>query len=223
MFVCFRFIFYICIIESYSNRGWQKYLLFSKTKVKLMKKLYLGLVVWLFVVPVFAQDTDSDKNNATTNQEESASLEQIKGSVKGTDGEPLVGATVIIKGTTNGTTADADGNYRLKAAKGDVLVASYIGTFTSEVTYTGQAQIDFVLQTDITSLEEIIIVGYGTQKKADVTGAISLVDMEELNKRQVATVDQALQGQVAGVDVTSSSGTPGRRNNDTYSWHRYFK
>ncbi len=174
-----------------------------------MKKLYLGLAMWLFTVPVFAQDTDSDKNNTTNNQEVFASQGLVKGSVKGTDGEPLVGATIIIKGTTNGTTADADGNFRLKAANGDVLVASYIGTFTSEVTYTGQAQIDFVLQIDITSLEEIVVVGYGTQKKEDVTGAISLVDMEELNKRQVATVDQALQGQVAGVDVTSSSGTPG--------------
>ncbi len=174
-----------------------------------MKKLYLGLAMWLFVVPIFAQDTNSEKNNSTNNQEEPISSGLVKGSVKGADDEPLVGATIIIKGTTNGTTADADGHFRLEATKGDVLVASYIGTFTSEITYTGQAQIDFVLQTDIASLEEIIVVGYGTQKKADITGAISVVDMDELNKRQVATIDEALQGQVAGVDVTSSSGTPG--------------
>jgi TonB-linked SusC/RagA family outer membrane protein len=126
-------------------------------------------------------------------------------------GEALVGVNVVIKGTTKGTVTDINGNYSLDI-DGDnpALVFSYIGYKALEVYVSNQDQINVELQADISGIDEVIVVGYGTQKKASITGAIAQYDAEQLNERPVHSVDQALVGQMAGVHVKQTSGMPGK-------------
>ena len=133
----------------------------------------------------------------------------ITGTVVGADGLGIPGVNVAIKGTTNGTITNIDGVFKLNANDGDVLMYSFIGYIQQEIVVGNQVSYDVVMQEDMTDLDEVVVVGYGVQKKSDVTGAISTVKPEELLKRDVANVDQALQGQIAGVTVTQASGTPG--------------
>ncbi len=121
----------------------------------------------------------------------------------------IPGVSVLIKGTAKGTTTDFDGRFVIEVPKDGVLIFSYVGYKTQEVSVNDRSVIDVQLETDVTALDEVVVVGYGTQKKSDLTGAISTVKMEDVQKRQVSTIDQALQGQMAGVDVTVNSGTPG--------------
>jgi TonB-dependent starch-binding outer membrane protein SusC len=126
------------------------------------------------------------------------------------DNKPLPGVNVILKGTSQGTVTGADGTYRLSApAEMDVLVFSFIGYVTQEVSVNGRSTIDMVLEIDVQNLTEVVVIGYGTQKKSNITGAIASVSGEELEKVQVASFEQALQGRAAGVYVTSNSGQPG--------------
>jgi TonB-linked SusC/RagA family outer membrane protein len=123
--------------------------------------------------------------------------------------ESLPGVSIVIKGTSSGTVTDMDGNFSISAKSTDVLVFSYVGFKTDEVTVGNQNVLDILLTEDIVGLEEVIAVGYGVVKKKDLTGAISTVKGEELAKRNVSNLTQALQGQLAGVQVTSNGGYPG--------------
>jgi len=126
------------------------------------------------------------------------------------DRSPLIGATIVIKGTTTGTVTAMDGSYSISVTSPeDVLVFSFLGYNSKEVSVADQSVIDIQLGADLTELEEIVVVGYGVQKKEDLTGAISMVDSEELNRSNPASVATALQGRAAGVSVTTSSGQPG--------------
>lgn len=125
------------------------------------------------------------------------------------DSQPAPGVSVIIKGTNNGVVSDFDGKYSVQTSKDAVLIFSYMGYKTKEILVNGRSVIDVFLEADVASLDEVVVVGYGTQRKSDLTGAISSVKMDAVEKRQVGTIDQALQGQMAGVDVTVNSGTPG--------------
>lgn len=126
------------------------------------------------------------------------------------NGAPLPGVNIVVKGTTNGTISDAEGTYNLTVQSDDpVLVFSSIGYLTQEVAVGNQAEINVQMAEDIASLEEVVVIGYGTQKKSNITGAIASVSGEELEKVQVASFDQAIQGRAAGVYVTSNSGQPG--------------
>lgn len=124
-------------------------------------------------------------------------------------GEGLPGVTVVEKGTSNGTITDLDGNYTLSVSAEASLLISYVGYVTEEILVAGQTTIDLGLIPDIISLEDVVVIGYGTVKKSDLTGAVASVSSEELNQSAVIGVDQALQGRTAGVSVTSNSGTPG--------------
>ncbi len=124
------------------------------------------------------------------------------------DSMPLPGVNVIVKGTTNGTNTDFDGNYTITAQRGDVLEFSSIGFVTLNVTILNQTTINVALVTDVESLGEIVVIGYGTQRKVDLTGAISTVKAEEIEKTPNSNVMQALQGKVAGLQVVSN-GAPG--------------
>ncbi len=122
--------------------------------------------------------------------------------------DPVIGASVLLKGTTTGTITDFDGNFSLPANVGDVLVISYMGYKTQEVKATA-APMTITLQTDNVMLEEVVAVGYGTMKKSDLTGAVTSVSADQLLKAPVSGLDQALQGRAAGVTVTQGSGQPG--------------
>ncbi len=129
--------------------------------------------------------------------------------VSGEDNEPLPGVTIVVKGTTTGTITDIDGNYKIDANQGDILSVSFVGFQTQEVTVGVQSTINVSLELDLKTLEEVVVVGYGTQKKSDLTGAVASITGDALRGTVTASVDQALQGRVAGVQVTQNSGQPG--------------
>jgi TonB-dependent starch-binding outer membrane protein SusC len=130
--------------------------------------------------------------------------------IDGTDQTGIPGATVVEKGTTNGTITDVNGKFSLSVSNGlDTLLISYIGYKKIEVPIGGRAVIDASLQPELTELDEVVVIGYGTQKKKVVTGAISTVDAEQISAIPVLRAEQAMQGRTAGVQVTQMSGQPG--------------
>ncbi|WP_339650928.1 TonB-dependent receptor [uncultured Salegentibacter sp.] len=131
----------------------------------------------------------------------------VTGTVSDESG-PIPGVNVIERGTSNGTTTDFDGNYSIEVSEGAVLVFSYISYQTQEIAVNDQSVIDVNLVAGSESLDDVIVVGYGTQSRAEVTGAISSIDTEEINSLPVSTAEQALQGRASGVTVINS-GSPG--------------
>ncbi len=124
-------------------------------------------------------------------------------------GEGLPGVSVLEKGTSNGSITDLEGNFTLSVANDAVLVITYVGYVTEEVSVAGKTEIIIGLVPDIISLEDVVVIGYGTVKKSDITGAVASVSAEQLQQSAVSGVDQALQGRTAGVTVTANSGSPG--------------
>ena len=134
----------------------------------------------------------------------------VKGVVGAQDEpDPVIGANVVVKGTTTGTVTDFDGNFELQAKAGDVLVVSFLGYKPQEVKVTNAGPLRVTLVADNVMLEEVVAIGYGTMKKSDLTGAVTSVSADQLLKAPVSGLDQALQGRAAGVTVTSGSGQPG--------------
>lgn len=133
---------------------------------------------------------------------------QVTGTVTDANGEPLIGATILIKGTAEGTVTEVDGSYSLNIREG-VLVFSFTGFETQEVSIDGRNKIDVKLETANLNLNEVVVVGYGTQKKADLTTAVVVVGEESIRNRPMASAAEALQGKAAGVQVVQPSGKPG--------------
>ncbi|MGB7395259.1 MAG: TonB-dependent receptor, partial [Pricia sp.] len=135
------------------------------------------------------------------------SQEIVTGTVSAVDG-PLPGASVVVKGTTMGVSTDFDGNYTIEAGPENTLQFSYIGYATREILVGSQDQIDVILEAD-NELDEVVVIGYGTTTKSDLTGSVASVDAEEIANIPSSRVDQVLQGRAAGVQVTQTSGAPG--------------
>ena len=133
---------------------------------------------------------------------------QVTGTVKDASGEPLTGATIALKGTSEGTVAELDGSYSLDVREG-VLVFSFTGYEPQEIPIHGKTRIDVVLQAANYNLNEIVVIGYGTQKKADLTTAVVVIDEASIKNRPMASAAEALQGKAAGVQVVQPSGKPG--------------
>lgn len=125
------------------------------------------------------------------------------------DNMGLPGVTIRVKGTSDGTTTDFDGNYRIQVAEGATLVYSFVGYTRQEVRVGNQTQINVQLEEDIETLAEVVVVGYGTQKKEDLTGSVASVSSESFNRGQVTTPEQLITGKVAGVQITTGGGAPG--------------
>ncbi|WP_051774672.1 SusC/RagA family TonB-linked outer membrane protein [Formosa agariphila] len=136
----------------------------------------------------------------------------IRGNIIDSEGIPMIGVTVLVQDTTNGTLSDFDGNYEINVNTGDVILFSYVGKISKSVTVGAQTTIDIVMEDDASELDEVIIVGYGTQKKSDLTGSISSVSGEEVTSYVSGDPSQALQGKMAGVRVQSNGGGPGASN-----------
>ena len=135
----------------------------------------------------------------------------VTGVVADNDGAPLPGANVVEKGTTNGTQTDFDGNYSINVTdENAILVISYLGFSTKEVEVNGQTTISIALVEDMAGLDEVVVVGYGSQKKGEITAAIASIDGEAINKIATSSSIDAIKGQVAGVDIQSSGGRPGQ-------------
>ncbi len=139
----------------------------------------------------------------------------VSGTVVDDTGEPLLGATVMQKGTQHGVATDLDGNFTISVPAKAVLVVSYIGYDNKEVPVNGQTHLDITLSTNATMLDEVVAIGYGTVKKKDLTGAVSSVSGSELAKAPVTSAAAALQGKAAGVNIVSQNGAPGASMNVT--------
>ncbi|MFN8336457.1 MAG: TonB-dependent receptor [Cyclobacteriaceae bacterium] len=150
------------------------------------------LLILFLALPIlsFAQDRD------------------VSGVVKDATGSPMPGVSVVVKGTTSGTTTDGDGVYKIKMGSG-TLVFSFIGYTTKEIVVENQSIVDVVLEESAIGLEEIVVVGYGSQKKKDISSAIAVVGEKELKDRPLVSAVEGLQGKVAGVQITQPSGKPG--------------
>lgn len=150
--------------------------------------------------------------NLAGNPEKSDIITKIQNTITGTvtdaSGAPLPGASIVEKGTTNGTQTDFDGNFSIEVADDATLTISYVGFAAQEIPVNGQSNLSISLEEDAAQLDEVVLVGYGTQSRASVTNAISSVDSEELTETPSIGVQQALQGRAAGVQVTNA-GTPG--------------
>ena len=133
----------------------------------------------------------------------------VTGTVTDVSGEPIIGANIRIKGTTTGTITDIDGNFSIKAEPQSVIEVSYIGYLTQETVNNNQKSIRFLLKEDTKTLDEVVVIGYGVQKKADLTGSVANINTEKLNTQSNANIGQALQGKIAGVDIVSQGGAPG--------------
>ena len=133
----------------------------------------------------------------------------VTGTVTDVSGEPIIGANIRIKGTTTGTITDIDGNFSIKAEPQSVIEVSYIGYLTQETVINNQKSIRFLLKEDTKTLDEVVVIGYGVQKKADLTGSVANINTEKLNTQSNANIGQALQGKIAGVDIVSQGGAPG--------------
>jgi TonB-linked SusC/RagA family outer membrane protein len=159
---------------------------------KLLSKVLLSGIMLLLSIQIFAQDrTVSGK---VTSSE---------------DGLGIPGASVAVKGTSKGTSTDADGNYKITVGNSAILVFTAVGTNAQEVSVGSKTQINVALSADTKSLQEVVVVGYGTQKKSQLTGAISSVTAKQITEMPITNLGQAMQGRVAGVDVAQSGSKPG--------------
>lgn len=157
------------------------------------------------IILTTSQNTVSNTDRAISQQDKN-----VSGVVTDQNGDPIIGANVMVKGTTNGTITDVDGNFTINnVSQSAILVVSYIGYVTKEIPVGRQQPLRIVLQEDQQTLDEVIVVGYGTMKKSDITGAIASVDKDKIARQPVANVSSALQGLATGVSVTSNSGSPG--------------
>lgn len=137
-------------------------------------------------------------------------MKDIKGIVCDENGEPIIGASVMVKGTSNGTISDMDGNFNLSVPEKSIIVVSFVGYKTQEIkTNSSKSDFRIVMSDDAELLEEVVVVGYGVQKKSDLTSAVASVKADELASTSVTSLDQGLQGRAAGVVVLNTSGQPG--------------
>lgn len=182
-------------------------------KSRMKHTLLIGTAMFL-ISPIAVHATgitDNPSEGSTMGVMHVTQQEQtVKGTVKGQDGLPVIAATVSQKGTNNATITDLDGNFTLKV-KGQrpVLVFSYIGYVTTEVSVSDKTFINVVMKEDVETLDEVVVVGYGTMKRKDVTGAVSSVKSSEITKNATSNVMQAIAGKMSGVQVVQNSGAPG--------------
>ena len=158
------------------------------------------------------QEAPENNNEVTTNSDTNTDGDAgktIKGVINDEQGETIIGASVIIKGEDTGTTSDMDGRFTLEAPEGAILVISYIGYHTQEVKVRKRSLLRVVLKEDNQLLDEVVVVGYGTVKKSDLTGAVSGVSNRQYKNQPVQRVENILQGRTPGVEVTATSGMPG--------------
>jgi TonB-dependent starch-binding outer membrane protein SusC len=153
------------------------------------------------------------KDDATAKADKKYTFQHwVSGQITDNDGIPLPGANVLIKGTLIGAVSDIDGQYRIETTNPDaVLVISYVGYLTEEIALEGRTELNVMLFPEISYMDEVLVVGYGTQKKSDLTGSVAAINAEDLRNVPSAGIDRALQGRVAGVTINANGGAPGGR------------
>lgn len=136
------------------------------------------------------------------------SAQTVKGNVKDTNGEPIIGVTVQEKGTKNVAVTDLDGNFSIKTTGDGQLQFSYIGMKAKTVNAAGKSNINVVLEDEATNLDDVVVIGYGTVKKRDLTGSVASVSAEDIANIPVSSVSEAMTGKMAGVNITTTEGSP---------------
>ncbi|MEO6682774.1 MAG: TonB-dependent receptor plug domain-containing protein [Ginsengibacter sp.] len=177
-----------------------------KNKYKLSTRLFLRnlphvRILFLFLILIMGA--------AFTASAQGASDKRITGRVESSKGVPLQGATISLKNSTRSTTSNAEGNFSIMVSENDILVISFVGYNAQEIPVAGKTTFNITMQEQASTMSDVVIVGYKSQKRSSLTGAISSVNMEDVEKRRVPDVAQLLQGQVSGVQVTQSTGAPG--------------
>lgn len=176
-------------------------------KKKLLIISCLAISMNCFATDGFATFSSGAKNVQGVQQK---TLSKVSGQVFDGEGEPIIGASVIVKGTSNGSVTDLDGKYVISnVSQNATLLISYVGYKPKEVTVTGAILKDIILVEEYKALNELVVIGYGTQRKADLTGSVANVDATKLNTQSNSTIGSALQGKIAGVDIVSQGGQPG--------------
>lgn len=185
-----------------------------------MKKIPNKIFLSLFAVMCMASSLMASHAKSDGHTKSAAAISHMYSKAKPIDGvitdergEPLTGATVLIKGTNNGTTTDVDGKFNLSADEGAVLVVSYLGYVTQEIVVGVETSIQVQMLPDAAQLDDVLVIAYGAQKKQDVTGAIGSLSSKDFNKGVVVNPGQLLQGKIAGVNVSAASGEPGAAQN----------
>jgi len=139
-----------------------------------------------------------------------SALFTVSGIVTDINGQPLIGVNILVKGSSQGTTTDLDGRFTLEVEdENDVLVISYIGYQSKEVPLEGRSEVEIVLEEDVSELDEVVVIGYGSMKKSDLTGAVSSISAEDLAESPSSNLIEQSQGRLAGVDIVKSNGAPG--------------
>jgi len=133
----------------------------------------------------------------------------VTGKVTDDNQEPLIGVSVRVKGKPDGATTDENGEFSISVQEGETLIFSYVGFVSHEQSYSGQARLEVILKSDIMNMDEVVVVGYGTQTREDVTGSVSSVSTESIGNLPVSTIDQKMVGQIAGMQIRQGSGAPG--------------
>ena len=205
--------------NNYSNfRTIMEVIMKNKWLLCILLMLFLPFGLFAQVAPPLekqkteTQEAPENNNEVTTNSDTTTDGDAgktIKGVINDEQGETIIGASVIIKGEDTGTTSDMDGRFTLEAPEGAILVISYIGYHTQEVKVRKRSLLRVVLKEDNQLLDEVVVVGYGTVKKSDLTGAVSGVSNRQYKNQPVQRVENILQGRTPGVEVTAASGMPG--------------
>lgn len=205
--------------NNYSNfRTIMEVIMKNKWLLCILLMLFLPFGLFAQVAPPLekqkteTQEAPENNNEVTTNSDTTTDGDAgktIKGVINDEQGETIIGASVIIKGEDTGTTSDMDGRFTLEAPEGAILVISYIGYHTQEVKVRKRSLLRVVLKEDNQLLDEVVVVGYGTVKKSDLTGAVSGVSNRQYKNQPVQRVENILQGRTPGVEVTATSGMPG--------------
>ncbi|MDR2680686.1 MAG: TonB-dependent receptor plug domain-containing protein, partial [Tannerella sp.] len=172
-----------------------------------LEKLVNIMMLSAFLLLTGAGMASARSGDSSETLKTAQSKTRITGTVVDTNGEPIIGANVVEKGNaTNGITTDADGNFSLNVSQEAMLVVSYIGYVTQEITVGNRTQLQIILQEDLQTLEEVVVVGYGTQKKVNLSGAVSTVSAKALENRLTPNVNLALQGAAPNLNISMTSG-----------------
>lgn len=185
----------------------------NKTVSEILDKLLANSNVTYKIIGNVVVITPADDKTTGLNFLQKPANVTVNGRVTEADtGEPLIGVTVVEEGTTNGTITDENGDYTLSVSDGATLSFSFVGFKNQEVSVGTQTRIDVALETEVTSLQELVVVGYGTEKKVNLTGSVSTMDQNEIGKLGVTQTSQMLSGQISGLTSIQSSGQPGKDN-----------
>ena len=179
----------ICNIKNF------KYICTKMMRNNLKLKYFLSFLLMLLTIPLVAQE-----------------MITVKGTVKEPSGEVLIGASVIVQGAKNGIITDLEGKYSVNVPANGTLVFSYIGYTATKVNVNGKKEINITLMDGTKELTDVVVIGYGTSKKIDLTGPVGSISSDAIDKSVVTTADQVLQGRMAGVQVVQNSGIPGGGN-----------